>query len=101
MLKYMLALAALVNATPAQARPHTFTLQVEAQGRAQPVVMRRHMTADQCGRRAMQIVHAYPYGEVVCVPERLLVGYDCETGPGPLFADEEDEFPRCKRIERR
>lgn len=29
-----------------------------------------------------------------------LVGYGCEGATGPLYADEEDEFPRCEAIER-
>lgn len=27
-----------------------------------------------------------------------LVGYGCEGASGPLYADEEDIFPRCKDI---
>lgn len=30
-----------------------------------------------------------------------LIGYGCEGTQGVLYADEEDEFPTCKRIERR
>jgi hypothetical protein len=28
-----------------------------------------------------------------------LVGYGCEGADGPLYAVEEDHFPRCERIE--
>lgn len=34
-------------------------------------------------------------------PSPRLVGYECEGAQGPLYADEEDDFPRCKEIERR
>lgn len=27
-----------------------------------------------------------------------LVGYDCEGASGPLYRDEEDQFPRCGEI---
>lgn len=30
-----------------------------------------------------------------------LVGHGCTGAQGPLYADEEDEFPACERIERR
>jgi len=33
-------------------------------------------------------------------PDRpRLVGYGCEGTSGPIFANEEDEFPKCERIE--
>lgn len=28
-----------------------------------------------------------------------LVGYDCQWALGPIYRDEEDEFPKCGRIE--
>jgi hypothetical protein len=28
-----------------------------------------------------------------------LVGYGCDGAPGPLYRDEENEFPACERIE--
>lgn len=32
-------------------------------------------------------------------PDRpRLVGYGCEGTNGPIFANEEDEFPKCKEI---
>lgn len=32
-------------------------------------------------------------------PMPRLVGYGCEGSGGVLYADEEDHFPRCQRIE--
>jgi hypothetical protein len=29
-----------------------------------------------------------------------LVGYNCFQAPGPLYAEEEDHFPPCEKIER-
>lgn len=29
-----------------------------------------------------------------------LVGYNCEGATGPLYANEESDFPECERIER-
>lgn len=36
-------------------------------------------------------------GSPASTPYRL-VGYDCEGALGPLYRDEEDEFPRCGEI---
>ena len=30
-----------------------------------------------------------------------LIGYGCEGASAPLYAKEESDFPKCKRIERR
>lgn len=36
-------------------------------------------------------------GEAITSPR--LVGYGCEGSTAPIYADEEDQFPRCDRIE--
>lgn len=33
-------------------------------------------------------------------PFPRLVGYECEGASGPLYAEEEDHFPKCAKIER-
>ena len=71
MLRIAIALAALVNATPAIARPITYTLQAEAHSasRRPLIVISRRLTLAQCSARAAAAVKAYPAREVVCTPE--------------------------------